>query len=94
MNRRIWLADGAVPGDPGLAKFSVFAIGLTMLTLILAPVVYLITPLALPFDLIPKSLKDAVAPKLDTPSGRGFMRQVLSELEGAVDRAWRELREG
>jgi hypothetical protein len=44
-------------------------------------------PLALPFDLIPESLKEAVGPKLDTPRGRGFVRQVLTELEGALDRA-------
>ena len=83
----IWLADGAAAGDPGLAQFSVVSIGLAMLTLILAPVVYLVMPLALPFDLIPKSLKEAVGPKLDTPRGRGFVRQVLTELEGALDRA-------
>jgi hypothetical protein len=44
-------------------------------------------PLALPFDLIPESLKEAVGPNLDTPRGRGFVRQVLTELEGAIDRA-------
>jgi hypothetical protein len=87
LNCLIWLADGAVGGNPGLAQFSVASIGLAMLTLILAPVVYLVVPLALPFDLIPKSLKEAVAPKLDTPRGRGFVRQVLTELEGAIDRA-------
>ena len=87
LNCLIWLADGAVGGNPGLAQFSVVSIGLAMLTLILAPVVYLVMPLALPFDLIPKSLKEAVGPKLDTPRGRGFVRQVLTELEGAVERA-------
>ena len=87
MNCLIWLAGGAVPGDPGLAQFSVVSIGLAMLTLIVAPVVYLVVPLALPLDLIPKSLKEAVGPKLDTPRGRGFVKQVLTELEGAVERA-------
>lgn len=87
LNCLIWLADGAAAGDPGLAQFSVVSIGLAMLTLILAPLVYLVLPLALPFDLIPKSLKEAVGPKLDTPRGRGFVRQVLTELEGALDRA-------
>lgn len=87
MNCLIWLAGGAVPGDPGLAQFSVVSIGLAMLTLIVAPVVYLVVPLALPLDLIPKSLKEAVGPKLDTPRGRGFVKQVLTELEGAIDRA-------
>jgi hypothetical protein len=87
LNCLIWLAGGAAAGDPGLAQFSVVSIGLAMLTLILAPLVYLVMPLALPLDLIPKSLKEAVAPKLDTPRGRGFVRQVLTELEGALDRA-------
>ena len=83
----IWLADGAVPGDPGLAQFSAVSIGLAMLTLIVAPVVYLVMPLALTVDLIPKSLKEAVGPKLSDVHGPGFVRQVLTELEGAIERA-------
>lgn len=87
MNCLIWLADGAVPGDPGLAQFSVVSIGLAMLSLILAPLVYLVVPLGLSVDLIPKGLKEAVGQKLGDAGGRGFVRQVLTELEGAVDRA-------
>ncbi len=83
----IWLADGAVPGDPGLAQFSAVSIGLAMLTLIVAPVFYLLVPLRLSIDLIPKGLKDAVGPKLRDASGRDFFKQVLTELEGAVERA-------
>jgi hypothetical protein len=83
----IWLADGAVPGDPGLAQFSAVSIGLAMLTLILAPVAYLLVPIGLSVDLIPKGLKQAVGPKLGDSDARGFFKQVLTELEGAVERA-------
>ncbi len=72
--------------NSGLAQFSSVCIGLAMLTLIVAPVVYLVMPLALTVDLIPKSLKEAVGPKL-SDTGPGFVRQVLTELEGAVERA-------
>jgi hypothetical protein len=41
----IWLADGARPGDPGLAEFSVVAITLVMVSLIMAPALYLFFPL-------------------------------------------------
>ena len=83
----IWLGDGASPGDPALAQFSAFSIGLAMLTLILAPVVYLIVPIGLSFDVIPHGLKEAVGPKLRDPKTRDFVKQVLAELEGAVERA-------
>jgi hypothetical protein len=83
----IWLADGATPGDPGLAQFSAVSIGLAMFTLIVAPVVYLLVPIGLSVDLIPKGLKQAVGPKLGDSNARGFVKQVLTELEGAVERA-------
>lgn len=83
----IWLADGAVPGDPGLAQFSLVSIGLAMLTLIVAPVIYLLVPLGLSVDLIPQGLKAAVGPKLADKGAGGFVKQILTELEGAVERA-------
>jgi hypothetical protein len=83
----IWLADGAVPGDQGLAQFSAISIGLAMLTLIVAPVIYLLVPLGLSIDLIPKGLRDTVGPKLRDARGQNFVKQVLTELEGAVERA-------
>jgi hypothetical protein len=83
----IWLADGAVPGDPGLAQFSAISIGLAMLTLILAPIAYLAVPVGLSLDVVPQGLKEAVGPKLRNPKARGFFRQVITELEGAVERA-------
>ena len=36
---------------------------------------------------IPKGLKEAVGPKLGDSNARGFFKQVLTELEGAVERA-------
>jgi hypothetical protein len=83
----VWLADGARPGNQGLATFSVVSIGIAMVALIMAPAVYLALPLMLPFDVIPQGLKDAVGPKLATTTGRGFVKQVFSELEGALERA-------
>ena len=41
----------------------------------------------IPVDLIPKGLKEAVGPKLGDSNARGFFKQVLTELEGAVERA-------
>ena len=76
-----------MPGDPGLAQFSAVSIGLAMLTLIVAPVAYLLVPIGLSVDLIPKGLKQAIGPKLGDSNSRGFIRQVLTELEGAVERA-------
>ena len=63
------------------------SIGLAMLTLIVAPVVYLLVPLGLSVDLIPRGLKAAVGPRLADKSAGGFVKQILSELEGAVERA-------
>ncbi|MDR2987497.1 MAG: hypothetical protein LBV34_21930 [Nocardiopsaceae bacterium] len=82
----IWLADGARPGDPGLAMFSVVSVALAMVSLIVAPAMYLAMPLMLPFDVIPQGLKDAVGPKLASDNGRGFVKQVFTELEGALER--------
>ena len=87
MRSLFWLADGAVPGDPGLAQFSAISIGLAMFTLIVAPVVYLLVPIRLSVDLIPKGLKQTVGPKLGDSTARGFFKQVLTELEGAVELA-------
>ncbi len=83
----VWLADGARTGNRGLATFSVVSIGIAMVGLIIAPAMYLALPLMLPFDVLPQGLKDAVGPKLAGSTGRGFVRQVFSELEGALERA-------
>ena len=91
----VWLADGARPGNSGLASFALLSITVAMAALILAPAAYLLAPLALPFDLIPKGLKDEVKTKLGHSEGKGrsFLRLTLSELEGAVDRAAAKLDE-
>src|SRR5215469_12301686 len=89
----VWLADGARPGDSGLAEFSVIAVAIALVSLIVAPALYLFFPLLLPFDLIPAGLKKAVTPKLATERGRGFMKLLLSELEGAADRAAEQMLE-
>jgi hypothetical protein len=52
-----------------------------------APALYLAVPLLLPLDLIPPGLTKAVLPKATSQQGRGFMRKLLGELEGAIDRA-------
>jgi hypothetical protein len=83
----VWLGDQAGPGDSGLATFSVITIGLALAALIMAPAVYLFVPVLLPLDLVPHGLKKAVAPKLAGPQGRGFVKVLLTELEGALDRA-------
>lgn len=83
----VWLADGGPPGNTGLASFALLSIVIAMAALILAPAAYLLVPLALPFDLIPKGLKDEVKGKLGEGRSRTFLRLTLSELEGAVDRA-------
>ena len=83
----VWLGDGGAPGDPGLAEFSVVAVAIALVALIMAPAVYLFVPLLMPLDLVPEGLKKAVAPKLGTQRGRGFMKLLFSELEGAVNRA-------
>ncbi len=58
-----------------------------MVTLIVAPTLYLAVPLFLPIDLTPDGLARAVLPKATSEQGRGFLRHVISELEGAIDRA-------
>jgi hypothetical protein len=58
-----------------------------MLTLILAPIAYLAVPVGLSLDVVPQGLKEAVGPKLRNPKARGFLKQVITELEGAVERA-------
>jgi|SRR5882724_198070 len=83
----VWLADGSPAGHSGLAAFGLWSIGLAMVTLIAAPALYLAVPLLLPLDLIPPGLTRAVLPKATTEEGRGFVRRLLSELEGAIDRA-------
>jgi hypothetical protein len=83
----IWLGDGGQPGDSGLAVFSVVAVALALVALIMAPAVYLFVPLLLPLDVIPEGLKKAVAPKLATEQGQGFVKILLSEFQGAVNRA-------
>jgi hypothetical protein len=83
----VWLADGARPGNTGLASFSLLSIGLAMAALIIAPAAYLLVPLTLPFDLIPKGLREDVKSKLGQEKTRGFFRLVMSELDGALERA-------
>jgi hypothetical protein len=83
----VWLGDGGGPGDGGLATFSVVTIALTLAALIMAPAVYLFVPVLLPLDLVPHGLKKAVAPKLAGKEGRGFVKLLMSELEGALERA-------
>jgi hypothetical protein len=83
----LWLADGDPAGHGGLAAFSLWSIGLAMVTLIAAPALYLAVPLLLPLDLIPAGLTKAVLPKATSEQGRGFLRRLVSELEGAIDRA-------
>jgi hypothetical protein len=85
----VWLADGARPGNSGLASFALLSIVVAMAALILAPAAYLLAPLMLPFDLIPQGLRDQMKSKLghDGEKSRGFFRLVFSELEGAIDRA-------
>jgi hypothetical protein len=83
----IWLGDGGGPGDSGLAVFSVVAVALALAALIMAPALYLFVPLLLPLDVIPEGLKKAVAPKLATSQGRGFVKLLFSEFEAVVDRA-------
>jgi hypothetical protein len=83
----VWLGDETGPGDSGLATFSVVTIGLALAALIMAPAVYLFVPMLLPFDLMPHGLKKALAPKLAGKEGRGFVKVLLTELEGALERA-------
>lgn len=83
----VWLADGSPAGHGGLAAFTLWSIGLAMATLIAAPALYLAVPLLLPLDLVPSGLTRAVLPKAASQQGRGFMRRLLGELEGAIDRA-------
>jgi hypothetical protein len=65
-----------------------------MVALIIAPTLYLAVPLMLPLDVIPKGLKATVGPKLSGKQGRGFVRLVLQELEGAVERAAEQVDQG
>lgn len=83
----VWLADGSPAGHDGLAVFSLWAIGLAMATLIAAPALYLAVPLLLPLDLVPSGLTKALLPKVTSEQGRGFVRRLMGELEGAIDRA-------
>jgi hypothetical protein len=83
----VWLGDETGPGDSGLASFSVITIGLALAALIMAPALYLFVPVLLPLDLLPHGLKKAVAPKLAGKQGRGFVKVLLTELEGALERA-------
>jgi hypothetical protein len=65
----------------------VISIGIAMLTLIAAAVLYFLVPLGLTVDLVPEGLKTTVAPKLAGKGSKGFIKQVLAELEGAIERA-------
>ncbi|HEY2576558.1 MAG TPA: hypothetical protein VGI74_09655 [Streptosporangiaceae bacterium] len=83
----VWLGDGSPPGNASLATFALVSITAAMVALIIAPAAYLLVPLTLPLDLIPKGLKDEVKAKLGPEKGRSFVRLTLGELEGALERA-------
>lgn len=83
----VWLADGAGPGNSGLASFCLLSIGIAMAALIIAPAAYLLAPLTLSLDLLPKGLRDDVKSKLKQDKGRSFFKMVVSELDGALERA-------
>jgi hypothetical protein len=83
----VWQADGDPAGHGGLAVFSLWSIGAAMVALIAAPALYLAMPLLLSLDLVPSGLTQAVLPKVNSEKGRGFVRRLMSELEGAIDRA-------
>ena len=62
--------------------------GLSMLALVLAPTLYLVVPLLLPLDLVPRGLKEAVAPTGWSTSAAGASSSWRSpDVEGAIDRA-------
>ena len=82
-----WLADGEPAGQSGLAGFSMFCIGLTMVVLIAAPMLYILVPLFMPLDLVPESLKKAVVPKVVNKKGRGLLKEIISDFDGIIDRA-------
>jgi hypothetical protein len=83
----IWLGDGAPAGHAGLADFSLLAIGLALLSLVVTPAFYLLVPVFMPFDVLPRGLKRSMATRMGDAKGKNFFRLVLSELEGAIDRA-------
>jgi hypothetical protein len=83
----VWLGDRAGPGDSGLATFAVVTIALALAGLMMAPTLYLFVPVLHPLDLLPHGLKKAVAPNLAGNEGRGFVKVLLTELEGAFERA-------
>jgi hypothetical protein len=83
----VWLADGGAPGNSGLASFALLSITLAMAALILAPAAYLLVPLVLPLDLLPRGLREDVKAKLGQEKTRGFFKLVFSELDGALERA-------
>ena len=84
----VWLGDGSPPGDSTLATFALISITISMAALIIAPAAYLLVPLVLPLDLVPKGLRDSFKAKLTDDKGvRGFFKLALSEFEGAMERA-------
>lgn len=83
----VWLGDGARPGNSGLAGFALLSIGVAMAALIVAPAAYLLMPLVLPLDLVPKGLREDVGSRLKQEKSRGFFKLVFSELDGALERA-------
>jgi hypothetical protein len=52
-----------------------------------APALYFLVPLALPFDIVPQGLKETVLPRLGDKRGRGFVKLAFTELADAMDRA-------
>jgi len=90
----VWLGDGARGTDQGLATFSVVTIGLALAALIISPAVYLLFPLLLPLDLVPRGLRKAIGPKLVTIGGRDLLKHMAAEFENAVEHAVREAERG
>ena len=85
----VWLGDGARPGDSGARDVLRRGGCARLVALIMAPAVCLFVSLLL-LDIIPAGLKKAVAPKLATQEGRGFVKVLPREREGGVHRAAEE----
>ncbi len=79
-----WLGDGARGADAGLATFSEVTIALALASLIVAPALYLMTPVLFSFDLLPHGLRKAIGRKVTVVSGRDLLRHMAREFETAV----------
>lgn len=86
----VWLGDGAHPGDSGLATFSVVTTGLALGALIVSPALYLLFPLLLTVDLVPRGLREKVGPSLRTIGWRDLLRHMAEDFDQAVEHAGQE----